>query len=44
MEFYVYINEQCMNLVIYTDDICLLAPSAIGLQHILDVCLNFSIC
>ena len=30
-----YINEQCMNHVIYmyADDICLLAPSAIGLQQ-----------
>ena len=39
-----YINEQCMNHVIYADEICLLAPSAIGLQQMLDVCLNFSIC
>ena len=39
-----YINEQCMNHVIYADDICLLAPIAIGLQQMLDVCLNFSIC
>ena len=30
-----YINEQCMNHVIYADDICLLAPSAIGLQQML---------
>ena len=29
-----YINEQCMNHVIYADDICLLAPSAIVLQQI----------
>ena len=28
-----YINEQCMNHVTYADDICLLAPSAIGLQQ-----------
>ena len=27
----------------YADDICLLAPSAIGLQRILDVCLDISI-
>ena len=39
-----YINEQCMNHVIYADDICLLAPSAIGLRQMLDVCCNFSIC
>ena len=28
----------------YADDICLLAPSAIGLQEVLDVCFNFCIC
>ena len=39
-----YINEQCMNHVIYADDICLLAPSTIGLQQMLNVCFNFSIC
>ena len=39
-----YINKQCMNHVIYVDDICFLAPSAIGLQQILDVCFSFSIC
>ena len=38
------INVQCMNHAIYEDDICLLAPSAIGLQQVLDVCFNFSIC
>ena len=32
-----------MNHVMYADDICLLAPSAIGLQRMLDVCLDFSI-
>ena len=38
-----YVNEQCMNHVMYADDICLLAPSAIGLQQLLDVCFDFSI-
>ena len=42
-----YINEQYMNHVMYADDICLLAlvlaPSAIGLQRLLDVCFDFSI-
>ena len=38
-----YINEQCMNHVMYADDICLLAPSAIGLQRLLDVCFDFNI-
>ena len=36
-----YINEQCMNHAIYADDICFLAPSAIGLQQMLDVCVAF---
>ena len=27
----------------YANDICLLAPSAIGLQHMLDLCFDFSI-
>ena len=37
------INEQCMNHVMYENDIYLLASSAIGLQRMLDVCFNFSI-
>ena len=32
-----------MNHVIYADDICLMAPSAIGLQKMLDVCFDFSL-
>ena len=32
-----------MNHVMYADDICLLAPSAIGLQRLLDVCFDFNI-
>ena len=28
----------------YADDICFLAPSALGLQKLLDVCYNFSQC
>ena len=40
---YIYINEQCMNYVIYADDICLLAPSAIDTQQMLDEYFNFSI-
>ena len=38
-----YIDDQCINPVMYADDICLLAPSAIGLQRMLDVCFDFSI-
>ena len=35
-----YINDQCMNHVMYSDVICLLAPRAIGLQRMVDVCLD----
>ena len=38
-----YIDDQCMNHVMYADDICLMAPSAIGLQKMLDVCFDFSL-
>ena len=38
-----YINDQCMNYVMYAHDICLMAPSAIGLQKMLDVCFDFSL-
>ena len=33
-----YIDDQCMNHVMYVYDICLLAPSDIGRQRMLDVC------
>ena len=38
------IEHQCINHVMYADHICLLAPSALGLQKLLDVCYNFSQC
>ena len=38
-----YIDDQCMNHVMYAGDIYLLVPSAIGLQRMLDVCLDFSL-
>ena len=38
-----YINEQCINHVMYADNICFLAPSAIGLQVMFDMCFDFSI-
>ena len=34
----VHINDQNMNHAMYADDICLIAPSAIGLQKMLDLC------
>ena len=38
-----YIDDQCMNHVMHADDICLMVPSAIGLQKLLDVCFDFSL-
>ena len=37
-----YIDDQCMNHVMYADDICLMAPSAISMQKMLDVCFDFN--
>ena len=39
-----FIEHQCINHVMYADDICLLAPSALGLQKLLFGCYNFSQC
>ena len=38
-----YINEQCMNHIMYADDICVMAPTAVALQKLLDVCFEYSI-
>ena len=38
-----YINEQCMNHIMYADDVCVMAPTAIALQKLLDVCFEYSI-
>ena len=38
-----YINEQCMNHIMYVDDIYVMAPTAIALQKLLDVCFEYSI-
>ena len=37
-----FIGHQCINHVMYADDICLLAPSALGLQKLLEMCYDFS--
>ena len=37
------IDDQCMNHVMYADKICLMTPSAIGSQKMLDVCFDFSL-
>ena len=39
-----FIEHQCINHVMYANDICLLAPSALGLQKLLNVCYNISQC
>ena len=36
-------NNSTNVVVMYADDICLMAPSAIGLQKMIDVCFNFSL-
>ena len=37
-----FIRHQCINHVMYAEDICLLAPSALGLQKLLEMCYDFS--
>ena len=37
-----FTGHQCINHVMYVDDICLLAPSALGLQKPLKMCYDFS--
>ena len=36
-----YINDMCINHVMYADDICLLALSASAMQSLLDVCYDY---
>ena len=38
-----YIDGQCMNHLMYADDICLLAPNAIAKQQILDIYNDYSV-
>ena len=38
-----YVNDICVNHLFYADDICLLAPSAIGLQRMIDICTDYGI-
>ena len=33
-----YIDNLCMNHVMYADDICLMAPSPASLQELIDIC------
>ena len=33
-----YINDKCINHIMYADDIFLMAPTATAMQNLLDVC------
>ena len=38
-----YIDNVCMNHLFYADDICLLAPSAAGIQQLINICEKYGI-
>ena len=38
-----YIDIQCINHVLYADDICLMAPTATAMQCMLDLCYNYGL-
>ena len=38
-----YIDNVCVNIVFYADDLCLMAPCAIALQEVLNICHSYSI-
>ena len=38
-----YIDIQCINHVLYADDICLMAPTATAMQCMLDICYNYGL-
>ena len=38
-----YIDGQCMNHVMYADDICLFAPTAIAMQQLLEICNDYGV-
>ena len=38
-----YIDNVCVNHVFYADDLCLMAPCAIALQQVLNICHNYNI-
>ena len=37
------IDGQCMNHLMYADDICLLAPTAIAMQQLLEICNDYGV-
>ena len=38
-----YIDGQCMNHLMYADDICILAPTAIAMKQLLDICNDYGV-
>ena len=38
-----FIDNVCFNQVFYADDLCLMAPCAIALQELLNICHSYSI-
>ena len=38
-----YIDMQCINHVLYANDICLIAPTATAMQCMLDICYNYGL-
>ena len=36
-----HINNVCVNHLFYADDLCLMAPSPVGRQHLIDICANY---
>ena len=38
-----HINNVCINRLFYADDLCLMAPSPVGLQLLIDICANYGI-
>ena len=38
-----YVDNVCVNHVFYADDLCLMAPCAIALQQLLNICHKYSI-
>ena len=39
-----HIDDLCINHVFYADDLCLMAPCAIALQELINLCYDYSIC
>ena len=36
-----HINNVCVNHLFYADDLCIMAPSPVGLQRLIDICANY---